>query len=604
MKTSARHLLTGDVLIPNVVRQYPSTRTVLDKYGLKGCGGPDGPHEPLRVFARAHDVDLDQLLEEMSAAVDESTEDTSAAARAGALPVALEDVIYRRFFIAALIFVLTMGATWGTHLLAGIGKAGSFAGASVFDIQAHAQAQVYGWMALVIMGFAYQAFPRFWHTSLANPGRANSSFWLMVGGIVASVVAISCAPFLPSALPIGVMGGACELTAAALFVVEIMSTFKQSKKPMEPYIAYAMVAATWFLVGAALDLVHTWALILSAKDAAYGALATRIDNPLRDIQFHGLAFTMILGVSLRTLPHIFGLPKPSKEFAWLALAALTAAVTVEVCIGAVSITATPIVPLILLSVTVAAIVEFKLWRKFPEGDRSEKFIKAAWIWLVVSLFMLLFVPLYNHAYLGAVRHAITVGFISLMIIGYASKVTATLNGFDTKQLTNLLIPFLLINLGCSMRVLGQALTTFYPAIFPAMAISGALETTGIAIWAWHIFSVVRAGQKQQSQPQSAAETSPRPDVIQAGDVVADVLDWYPETTQLFIDFGFRAATNPVMRRTVARQVTLQRACDMHNIDAELFVAALNYAIRPNPAKCVGCTGTGCGGDKPEQERCH
>lgn len=49
-----RELVTEEMLIPEVVSQYPSTREVFDKYGLKGCGGPEGPRETIEFFARAH----------------------------------------------------------------------------------------------------------------------------------------------------------------------------------------------------------------------------------------------------------------------------------------------------------------------------------------------------------------------------------------------------------------------------------------------------------------------------------------------------------------------------------------------------------------------
>ena len=56
--------------------------------------------------------------------------------------------------------------------------------------------------------------------------------------------------------------------------------------------------------------------------------------------------------------------------------------------------------------------------------------------------MLLMLPVYqtatgikfSHAYYGAIRHAITVGFISLMIMGMAAKVVPTLNGLDPRKL--------------------------------------------------------------------------------------------------------------------------------------------------------------------------
>src|SRR5262249_45733127 len=122
------------------------------------------------------------------------------------------------------------------------------------------------------------------------------------------------------------------------------------------------------------------------------------------------------------------------------------------------------------------------WRIFSppeESDRSLKFLRVAYVWLFVSIGMLVLLPAYqagllpwlapasaaarigfSHAYYGAVRHAITVGFVSLMIIGVAAKVVPTLNGWNVRTLSPLWGPFLLINLGCALRVTTQTLTDF------------------------------------------------------------------------------------------------------------------------------------------------
>ena len=65
--------------------------------------------------------------------------------------------------------MLSAGATWGAWLLWTIGLNGSFRAVSVHAINAHGEAQIFGWVGLFIMGFAYQAFPRMWQTTLVAP---------------------------------------------------------------------------------------------------------------------------------------------------------------------------------------------------------------------------------------------------------------------------------------------------------------------------------------------------------------------------------------------------------------------------------------------------
>src|SRR5262249_15122211 len=151
-------------LIPDLLRSAPHLRPVLDRYGLRGCGGPLGPRESLAFFAHAHDVPLEALLRELRAGL-ERPPPVPAAQTATPRPA---DVIYRPFFRAGIVVVLTLGAAWGAWLLLRIGLEGSFAAAGLHEVNAHGHAQIFGWVGLFVMGFAYQAFPRFKHTDLAH----------------------------------------------------------------------------------------------------------------------------------------------------------------------------------------------------------------------------------------------------------------------------------------------------------------------------------------------------------------------------------------------------------------------------------------------------
>jgi hypothetical protein len=60
--------------------------------------------------------------------------------------------------------------------------------------------------------------------------------------------------------------------------------------------------------------------------------------------------------------------------------------------------------------------------------------------------------------------------------------------------------------------------------------------------------------------------------------VADVLAWFPETEPVFLDRGFTAIQQPLLRRTVARQVTLAQAAALRGVPLEELLAALNRAM--------------------------
>ena len=69
-----------------------------------------------------------------------------------------------------------------------------------------------------------------------------------------------------------------------------------------------------------------------------------------------------------------------------------------------------------------------------------------------------------------------------------------------------------------------------------------------------------------------------PQKIMASMKAAEILEQFPQTVEVFVQYGFSQITNPVMRRTVGKVTTLKTACEMRNVDCEEFVKALNECI--------------------------
>jgi hypothetical protein len=170
-------------MIPDLLREAPQTRAVLDRYGLKGCGGAMGPAESVGYFARAHEVPLEPLLEELRSSVAQEQAVPAMHVLDNAMPEPV-DAIYRPFFRAGIAIVLSLGAVWGAYLLLRIAISGQFTAAGLHDVNAHGHAQIFGWVGLFVMGFAYQAFPRFKQTTLAFPKLAFATLWMMLVGLI------------------------------------------------------------------------------------------------------------------------------------------------------------------------------------------------------------------------------------------------------------------------------------------------------------------------------------------------------------------------------------------------------------------------------------
>jgi len=591
--------VSPEMMLPDLLKTHPEVRGVFDRHGLRGCGGPLGPHETIRYFARVHGVDETELLRELAAAISQGSEKDDRPEPTGSH---VADVLYRRFFMGGIAVTLTAGATWGAWLLWNIALGGSFRAISVSSVNAHGEAQIFGWVGLFIMGFAYQAFPRIWQTDLVVPRLAAANFWIMIAGIVLRTIGMTAAGTWSSALAVATSGGLLELASVLIFVSQIAITFRRSGAQLEPYAAFVLGALGWFVASTTMSLWHTWKTMTAADEASLIWTIATYQLPLRDLQIHGLALFMILGVSLRMLPRMFVLPEAPARRAWWALGLLLPAVLAEVILfltyrwtGSLAFAMALPVPWLMMIVAAAMIViPWKLWRPIPDPDRSFKFVRAAYVWLFIALVMLLLTPAYqaivssrvadmkiSHAYLGATRHAITVGFISLMIMGMAAKVVPTLNGVNPRKLSSLWGPFLLVNIGCTLRVLMQTLTDWSPGLYPFLGISGTIEVVGLAWWGSGLVLIIERGRRALGGDRRQA--GPPPGNIEPTHYVGDVLEWFPETEPVFLARGFSVLRNPRLRRTVAAHVTLARAAAFRGVALDDLLDALNAAIRPAKA---------------------
>jgi hypothetical protein len=216
-----------EMMLPDVLNRYPSCRKVFDRYGLSGCGGPRGPRESVAFFARAHQVEEDRLLGELEAA---AQRDEISPAQLEYEP-SLADVIYRGFFKAAIVVMFTAGCVLGGINLAILAGRGELAALDLrATIWAHAHAQIAGWVTLFVMGFAYQAFPRFKLTKLWAPRWASSTLYAMAAALAVRTIAgvFDQDPLWRIA---GVTAGIVEIAVVAVFIVIVARTLRSRSSP-------------------------------------------------------------------------------------------------------------------------------------------------------------------------------------------------------------------------------------------------------------------------------------------------------------------------------------------------------------------------------------
>jgi hypothetical protein len=502
--------ITKNTTVAEVVQVCPTARRVFDRHGLKGCGGEHGPKESLAFFAAVHQVDVEALVRELNAEMRKPFREEYVYRES------LGDYIYRRFFIAGIVVVLSLGGLWGALNLWQIARGGTFLELHLVPaIQAHAHAMIFGWVGLFVMGFAYQSFPRFKFVTLWRPDLANLTLYLMLIGIVSRAGAEMLQP-MPVGVGLGILAAGTELAAIIMFITIILKTARQSVEPRNPYEKFIFGALFWFFVQAIFSDVFFFAKVTAATEQQLVMRIALLDGPLRDIQLFGFAALIIAGVSQRFVPTVYGLGRPRRDRQTLIFYLINGALLLDVAsyvlffsTGYTYFTAgLELSYILMVAWAVLLIRQLRVFAPTSQPDRSLKFIRAAYAWLVFAMAMLPFLILYgvlmhqgfSHTFMGSHRHAYTVGFISMMIMGVASRVVPILAGVDSERVSRLWGPFILLNVGCAGRVLLQVLTDFIPAAaFPLVGLTGFIEVIALGWWGVELWQTMNLAHTHRSK---------------------------------------------------------------------------------------------------------
>src|SRR5581483_7159360 len=113
-----------------------------------------------------------------------------------------------------------------------------------------------------------------------------------------------------------------------LFAFVIASTWRASGQGLAVHDGYIAAALVWFVVQAAGEAVYL-AATLAAGPGELVPLVAAWQGALRDVQIHGFATLMVLGVSQRMLPRALGFPAPGRRLSLRCLVGLNLAVAGE-----------------------------------------------------------------------------------------------------------------------------------------------------------------------------------------------------------------------------------------------------------------------------------
>ncbi|MCH7904347.1 MAG: NnrS family protein [Armatimonadetes bacterium] len=427
--------------------------------------------------------------------------------------------IYRPFFLAGVVSVLTAGCALGAVALLGIALQGSYtASAWTPYVLAHANSQVYGWVAFFIIGFSLQQ-----HAPTVE--RVRSFHRLAWGSLILMAVGIglrfAAEPLVHVDrsiwMPVGI--GSCVLQALAVvvFLWNITVNRHRTGQGLTWQSAFVFASLAYLLLIAFAE-PFVFALTHQIDPAQNVAFVAKWFSPYRDAQFLGFVTMMIFGVALSKMHSCFGAREASRAQGLAGLVLWNAGLFgkmvgwlyfIERNLAASASWIFHVSGVLLAVGAVLLVLATGMFERLAKPLRSHKFIRAAFVWLLVAGVMLILEPLhlkatgqpFSHAYTGAVRHVLTVGFISQMIIGVGTYVVAQMNGLIESRLSPLWSVFWLLNVGNVFRVGLEVMTDYTETAFLPMGVTGFVELTALAIWGAHVGThMVRTARIKAASP--------------------------------------------------------------------------------------------------------
>jgi hypothetical protein len=572
-----------NMTVKEVLDQYPETAKVFKKYNLLIVGKSCGPHEPMAFFTKAHGVEYEQFANELEAAISEKPEKIDLIEID---PSLIGDTIYQKFVKTALIISVTTGCLYGAIKLFQVGLGGSFDVLSKKAIQMHGSSQLVGWVGLYIMGFFYFILPRLKGTTLAGRRWANLSYYLVLAGLIVRalfyVLEKSDTPLYP------LVAGLLDTGAATIFLGVCLKTIKQSAEPKGIQDNFILAGIVWFLVSGIIYSILNLQLYLGSFPSENPLIAGSVPPYLFSAWVHlflmGFVFNFIFGISSKTIPSFLDTP-PIREGLIRKFFYIYNLALIGYVISALTrIQAIYFVTLLLIShFTWFFIASLRVFEKRVgelddvQMDRShERFIRFGYGWLAISLGIALFQlmtkdPYTLHMLRGAANHGYTVGFVSMLMIGFSMKMIPVFTGnrIWSGNLTNW--TFWLLNIGNGARIGFEILSaTKNVTIHHIVGFTGFLEVTALILFGINIWVTMTKEEAYEEKPI---------EVFTGNETVYALTEQFPKTIPILKEAGFEKITNPLLRKTLGRAITVRKACEEQKVNFNALKTKIEIGMK-------------------------
>jgi hypothetical protein len=393
------------------------------------------------------------------------------------------------YISSGLFFMLLPGTflgVWNLLQISGRENAGFISPAW---LQAHGHAQVFGWIGSFILGIGFYSIPKPRGATKPAVGAAWACWAMWTTGVAIRWSANVYAWHWRSLLP---LSGVLELAAFLIFfsAVSRHRPERSSKERREPWIWVVISASTGLMLTLIANVAACFYLALRG---ASPALPQRLDQPYLVLAAWGFLVPFVWGFSTRWMTVFLGLKPVRPKLLLSAVAANFAGVVLTLLDRGAEATVFFVVS---TALAIAALRMFESARQKPKTRGVHPsfpfFIRMAYGWLLVAALLGMGAAVWDSSggIWGASRHALTVGFIAVMVLCVGQRILPAFAGTRLLWSTRLMFAgLLLLTIGCILRVCCEVLAYqgYVNWAWSVLPVSGTLELAGITAFAINIF---------------------------------------------------------------------------------------------------------------------
>ena len=417
------------------------------------------------------------------------------------------------FIVTGIFFMLLPGTFLGVWNLLDISEAHLSSALPQAWLQAHGQAQIFGWIGSFIIGIGLYSLTKT-QSTMIFPTRIGWSAWaLWTLGIAlrwtAGIVLWHWRILLP-------VSGLLQLIAFLLFFYAVRRHGpKATTSKPEPWMRMVVASTICFLLTLAVNFVL---LLRQGITGATPALPHVLDQVFVVLAVWGIIVPTVWGFNARWLPIFAGLrPANGDRLLWaygLSVAGLVFTFFDLLAVASVAFFFAALLSIDALHVWRRSIHPPKLLNIHPSFS---VFVRLPYVWLMISCVLALLAVPFDHAggLWGASRHALTVGFAAGMVFVIGPRILPAFCGMKILWSKRLMFwSLLLLTTGCFLRVSSEPLAyeNLWKPAWKVLPVSAIIELTAVSLFAINIVVTLllpaahlRTGEKQPLPQGRAAQ---------------------------------------------------------------------------------------------------